>query len=247
MATTSVAAVSAITVLAWFVQPHSFLTKVWIFVALVGAIACTVLVPYVIGFARYVRATMTAYSQIPQQINEVRTSTWIAVRTNLILGDYPIDILRLKLDQDFILFLLDVGSYLGVEENMQFEIVAVPDMEVYGVIRVFQVEEEKSWCVLEPTEGRPDFVDQMKERLKSGELAPPSGYEVRPFMAAAFQYVIQPALPSAPAAAPTFTIPPPLPDAYSTTEEASDDDDEWHAEDGTPLATHSEGEANSDE
>lgn len=218
--TTAAAAAASIGVIAWFIQPHHFWTKVWVFAAMVGAIALSILASYLYKLFVYAKQTMVAYEALPQQIQGVRTSTWVAVQTNLLLSDYPIDILRLKLDEAFILFLIDVGSYLGAQTGMEFEIVAVPDMEVYGVIRVFQVEEEKSWCVLEEGEGRSDFYDQMKQRLRAGDVAPPAGYQVRPFMAAAFQYVVnsvraQPLtttqLTTTDPGSPVFTIPPPAP------------------------------------
>lgn len=188
--TTAVTATAAIGVIAWFVQPRDFVDKVLVFVGLVGVIAATILVPYLYRLVSYVQGAVSAFEGIPAQINAVRIATWRAVQTNATFDGYPIDIQRLKLHEGFVLFLIDIGEYEGVESDMQFEIVAVPDMEVYGVIRAFQVKEESTWCVLDESEGRSEFATQMRDRLAGGDITPPGGYEVRPFMAAAYQYVM---------------------------------------------------------
>jgi hypothetical protein len=183
--------VAAAGVLQWLVTTQHFWAKLEILGAVVAASVMAVLLPFVFAWLGFVKFALKEVSEHPERLRQRRAETWLAVETNARFLNREIEMLRLRQDGHDVEILLNVGAYDGVKGDMMFEIAAIPDMAVYGVARVRIIEDDKSWCVLDSREGRPEFASQMRERLASGEVVPPQGYRVQPFMARSYFYVLE--------------------------------------------------------
>jgi hypothetical protein len=184
--------VAAVGIASWLVPATHFWAKVEIIAILVAAIMVAALLPYGLRVFLHTRRALRTLAELPELLRAVRAETWLAFETNALLGGgAEIVVQRLKSEGSDVLFLLNVGVAQGMRPEMMFELVAVPDMEIYGVMRASHVTEEMSWCTLDPGEGKAEFVEQMLTRLDAGEVAPPPGYEVRPFMRDAYQHLWQ--------------------------------------------------------
>jgi hypothetical protein len=176
-------------VLQWFFPTSPTSVKLKILVVVTLASAVLVVAPFVVAWISFVRQVISEHALFPERLRQMRVRTWLAVETNALLSEVEISILRLKTEEQSVFFLLNVGTRQGVREDMQFEVVAVPDMEIYGVCRVLEAGEESTWTRLEDGEGRPEFAGQMLTRLQSGDVEPPKGFAVRPLMAGSWAYV----------------------------------------------------------
>jgi hypothetical protein len=187
--TTPGAVAIAIGVLQWFFPTSDTRVKLKILTVVIVGSALIVVVPFVVDWIRFVRRVISDHAGFPERLRQMRTGTWLAVETNALLSEVEISTLRLKMEGEDVFFLLSVGTRQGVRQDMQFEVVAVPDMEIYGICRVLVPSEETTWALLEHGEGRVEFVDQMVTRLQAGDVEPPRGFAVRPLMAGSWAYV----------------------------------------------------------
>jgi hypothetical protein len=188
------AAVTALAVIGgveWFGTPEHFGAKVEIFLLIVGLSVAVVVAPYCYRLLKFVWEAVKLVPTVDERIRVERANTWRAVQTNSRFANVEISMLRMKLSGTGVRVLLNVGELQAVQAGQQFEIVAVPDMETYGVVTVAEPGDENSWCELEPNEGQPGFMEQMRERLKKGDLLPPAGYQARPFMADSYRHVLE--------------------------------------------------------
>lgn len=176
-------------VLQWFFPTSPTSEKLTILVVVTIGSALLFVVPFALNWITFVRQVVSERGSFPERLRQMRVGTWLAVETNALLSEVEISILRLKMEKQAVFFLLNVGARQGVREGMQFEVVAVPDMEIYGICRVLEAGEESTWVRLEEGEGRAEFASQMLTRLQSGEVAAPKGFAVRPLMAGSWAYV----------------------------------------------------------
>ncbi len=187
---TAAVALAVIALVEFFGTPKHLRQKVELFVGIVILSALITVAPFCRRFAVYLWRAAALLESVPDRLRTERDNTWIAVETNAVFADGDISILRMRLVDERVSAYLSVGSLQGVKVGQQFEIVAVPDMERYGVVTAADVSEETCWAELHPTEGQTSFGDQMRARLKSGELQAPAGYEVRPYMFEAYRRVL---------------------------------------------------------
>jgi hypothetical protein len=181
--------VAAVGFTAWLATTQHFWTKVEIISAVVGVAALVCALPFLGAFGSYALAAIRTAPRMPERLREERASTWLAVEANAVLDGIDVSMLRLRLEGSDVLVLLDVGQAQRVRGGMLFEVVALPDFEVYGVVRVQEVEDDTAWCAMVPNEGHDSFIAQMRQRLEAGDVAPPQGYLVRPFMVDTYRYV----------------------------------------------------------
>ena len=184
-------AAACIGVLHFFIAEATFWTKVKATAVLVVIVVVVLSGPYVWRLFRYVREALRLADGLQDLLRATRAQTWLAMETNTLFGGAKLDILRLNSDETSVLALVNVGAAQGVKKAMQFEIVAIPDLELYGVVTVEQVMEEGAWCRLSSDEGKPSFEQQMRNRLAAGEVLPPKGYQVRPYMSNSYRFVLQ--------------------------------------------------------
>jgi hypothetical protein len=182
-----VGVLGALGILGFVVTEDDFWPRVWIFLAVVAVVILAALAPYAYRWIEYIRGAVAIVPTLEDRLRDERGRTWLALETNALLGEMDITMQGLRLVDNNVQIHINVGSFQGVREGMQFEIVAPPDMDVYGVMRVVDAREEYAWCDLEETEGRDTFATRLRTRLAGADLTPPPGYEVRPFMTNAYR------------------------------------------------------------
>jgi hypothetical protein len=174
---------------AWLATTPHFWTKVEIIAAVAAGVAVLSALPFLLETVSYARIAIRAMPDLPERLRRERASIWLAVEANALLNGVDVRMLRLRLDGSEVAVLLNIGSGQRVREGMLFEVVALPDFEVYGLVRVDTLDEETAWCGMVPDQGHGQFIAQMRQRLQAGDVAPPQGYLVRPFMADTYNHL----------------------------------------------------------
>lgn len=173
-----------------FVTSDDFLTRLGIGAAVVALVVAALFAPFIAAWGIYVWKVICLAPGVPDLLRAERSRTWLAVEANAALQAEEITMTNIREEGSELHVLLNVGSAQRVRASMQFEIVAVPDMDVYGVVEAEDVREQTTWCRLLADEGKAEFPDRLRKRVAEGDLVPPLGYAVRPFMAGAYTHTM---------------------------------------------------------